>query len=361
MIALFVGIFSGYYFSGASADLIWAADSYAAHLPKSDEVAEAIRSFSLEGLRKPFVGYYRTIHIFTGLAFTVLRNPIVTGFVLLIFKIIALWSIIRLSRKLFDEKVALVSAYLYTFAPCVLFFSINFYKEMFVQAWLALSFLFFYEIFEEGKYKKIPFFVFTFFFLSMERSYVAISVLPGMAFYFLSMEKFKKSHKLVLAGGVVLITYTIRTLYFPYLGFENVFAFFREKRASWHNYDYFDQRYNLELNYFLSWIKLYFTPIFTLQKFELFFNYSILLTWGSFIHQATMALFSVGIYNQIKTHTKRTLFYVIPFFVYMCAFAYIGSFSGRTRDSYYPIIVMFAGYGLVNKVVPFLKRRMRRS
>ena len=159
---------------------------------------------------------------------------------------------------------------------------------------------------------------------------------------------------------LVVLVFIIFT-FVGYREFVNIWTlgelvnYFKDYRVQYNSYSYMSDKYNKDLPYLLSFIKLYLTPFFTLEKFKLFFNFSILLTWGSFVHQATMMLFTIGAFHELKNNFKRGLINILPFFVFMVAFAYIASYSGRTRNSYYSIICMYTSYGLMNYIIPRIK------
>jgi len=191
----------------------------------------------------------------------------------------------------------------------------------------------------------------------LERSYMLFSLIPlilVVPFYL------KDVHKIIKYSVVLMF---IIFIFIGYREFVNIWTlselveYFKDYRIQYNSYSYMNDKYNKDLPYILSFIKLYLTPFFTLDKFKLFFDFSILLTWGSFIHQATMMLFTIGAFHELKNNFRRGLINILPFFIFMVAFAYIASYSGRTRNSYYSIICMYASYGLLNFVVPLYKRK----
>lgn len=350
-----LGIIVGFFAANGSHEILWLQDAHNEHLPKSIEVKNFLSNINKEGLLRMIRGYYRTSHFLTGAFFLISQTAIMSTISMFLFKFLTGVVIYSFGRKIFSERVAFIASLFYIFSPSIIFYSLTFYKDAAVQFWFIYTLFTFYLVTEEKKYNYIPFFLFSFFCLGMERNYVAVTLLPSFLLFLFFLGKGNRLLKLILAISSSTTFYFIFTKYLNFVTLDNLTEFFINYRRGYHNYAYMDQTFNSELGYFPSWVKLYFTPFFTPGKFKLFFDYSILLTWGSFVHQVTMLFFTIGFVKFSKVNMKKTIFYILPFFFFMCAFAYISSYSGRVRNSYYGIIVIFAAYGLMEAVIPWLK------
>jgi hypothetical protein len=70
---------------------------------------------------------------------------------------------------------------------------------------------------------------------------------------------------------------------------------------------------------------------------------------GSFINQVIITLSILGFYKTIKNKKQIALhfFVILPFIIFLLFAAYIGPWSGRLRDSFYPIIAVYGSVGAI--------------
>ena len=112
------------------------------------------------------------------------------------------------------------------------------------------------------------------------------------------------------------------------------------------------REWNADLWYPLAVVKVLFTPFFTFHKFEIFRDLSALLTWGSFASQAVIALGCYGFWLQMReagTSQARVgaLIMALPLISFILFFGYLAPYSGRQRDSFFPVIATFAAVAVV--------------
>ena len=115
-------------------------------------------------------------------------------------------------------------------------------------------------------------------------------------------------------------------------------------RVSYSAFSDVNYAYNYNIPYPLAVIKIAFTPFFTFNKFNLFYDYSYILIWGSIIHQLTMLISTWSLFLNIKENFYKHLTLTISFILFMLICAYVSPWSGRLRDSFYPLIAAYAGH-----------------
>ena len=336
---------------------MWLHDAQKEHLPNAFEIKNFLSTFDFNELNSPIIGNYRLTHFVVGIFFLFGTTPMMSILALTFLKFCAIYYLFLYVKESLGEKEAYIGALVFIFSPSILFYSFTLYKDLSVQLLLSATLYYFQKTLISKGLLYSPFLIISVILLALERSYMLFSLIPlilVVPFYL------KDVHKIIKYSVVLMF---IIFIFIGYREFVNIWTlselveYFKDYRIQYNSYSYMNDKYNKDLPYILSFIKLYLTPFFTLDKFKLFFDFSILLTWGSFIHQATMMLFTIGAFHELKNNFRRGLINILPFFIFMVAFAYIASYSGRTRNSYYSIICMYASYGLLNFVVPLYKRK----
>tara|TARA_Y100000296_G_C5146102_1_gene243769 strand:+ start:616 stop:882 length:267 start_codon:yes stop_codon:yes gene_type:complete len=74
----------------------------------------------------------------------------------------------------------------------------------------------------------------------------------------------------------------------------------------------------------------------------MFYNYSYLLIWGSFLNQLVITIFAFQVLRNIKIAFTKYWYIFLPLVFYFFLFAYIAPFSGRLRDVFYPMISIWS-------------------
>lgn len=353
--SIHLGLACGFLFSDQAVSLVWLHDAQKEHLPNAFEIKNFLSTFDLNDLDSPIIGNYRLTHLVVGVFFLFGTTPMMSILALTFLKFCAIYYLYLYIKESLGEKEAYVGALVFIFSPSILFYSFTLYKDLSVQLLLSATLYYFHKSLISKKLLFSPFLLISVILLALERSYMLFSLIPlilVVPFYLKDVDKIVK-YSVVLA--FIIFTFV------GYREFVNIWSlgelvnYFKDYRIQYNSYSYMNAKYNKDLPYLLAFIKLYLTPFFTLDKFKLFFNFSILLTWGSFIHQATMILFTIGVFHELKNNFKRGIINILPFLIFMVAFAYIASYSGRTRNSYYSIICMYTSYGLLNYLIPRIK------
>jgi 4-amino-4-deoxy-L-arabinose transferase-like glycosyltransferase len=318
------------------------------HLPESLMFTDFIKNHSQV---IPDLGFHqgKSTHALTGLSIAIFGiNTFATILAQLIFKIIAVVCIYFIGKTLWSKKVGLIAIQLYGFCPTIFFYTIVLYKEAAVQAFLAASILFTLKIFLEKKYLFTIPLIITLALLLGERGYITYLLLLMFPFliYNLSFEKNKKNNLIFFFSG--LITLLASYIYKPQLfSYTNIANDLMRTRNLYSSYLDVVGQYNYQIPYPLALLKITFTPFFTINKFEIFSDFSDLLIWGSFINQIIIFSALLGLIRAAKQKILH-LYLWIPFFVFLLFAAYVSPFSGRIRDSFYPLISCYAAYYLAN-------------
>ncbi len=319
----------------------WVTDSLSTHLPESIKFLNFYNGD--HSVKELGVLPGTTTHALTGFIFKILGiNTFATILTQLIFKIITIIAIYNICLILWNNGVALIAMQIYGFCPTVFFYTLVHYKESAVQAMVALIILCFLKIFIAKKY--LYFFVLALisYLLLRERYY-----LPSLFFSTFLLFIFSSFFSRTLKNYVMLflfivvafaISYKLNTQYF-----NSIVVRIREARVANSNYSDVKNDYNYNIAYPLAYIKIIFTPYFTFNKFKIFSDTSLLLIWGAIINQIIIMLSFLGLIRSTRVNFYN-LFFWIPFFIFLAFAAYISPWSGRLRDSFYPLIACYAAY-----------------
>ncbi|HXH73875.1 MAG TPA: glycosyltransferase family 39 protein [Bacteriovoracaceae bacterium] len=326
----------------------WVQDSFLTHLPESVKYTDSIKNnFQAEpdlGLRQG-----RMTHALTGLSFVIFGvNTFATIFVQLIFKLIVVSCIYFYCRILWGTRVAFVAIQLYGFCPTIFFYNLVLYKEGAVQALLAIILLSTLKISLQKKYIFILPTVLALFLMSGERTYITYLLLLMFPFliYNLPFAKNIKNNLLFLTAAVILAIggYWYNPKMFDILGAINELTNFRKLYSSFSDVL---NRYNYSIPYPLAFLKIVFSPYFSMNKFKIFSDFSDLLIWGSFINQIIIFSSILGFIHSVRVKILH-LYLWIPFIAFLICAAYVSPWSGRIRDSFYPLIACYAAFYLLN-------------
>ncbi len=336
------GILLGFVLVSENASLLWPQDAFTSHLPISENVSLALRGeieWSKVGLDQPGT----IIHLFTGLWFFLIGKTVyATTLSLLCFKLITICIVFLFCRNIENAKTAYLSGLTYILAPTVLFYTTTFYKEASVHSLVALIFYFSHLVFVKNKYwLLIPLGMF-FYFLSRERFYLVFLFIPSLLTLGLFASNKHRWLKAALSGSILLFLYQ-----------ENVYLqqspewvirrleTFRQDHMKFNDYHY---KYNYEIPYFLAFLKSLFTPYFTFNKLKIYFDYSNLLTWGSFLNQVIILSACIAFFKNFKNKVAHHLWICMPLFFLLLFLAYISPWAARLETASIPSLPFILGY-----------------
>ena len=346
---MYLGIYFGVYLAGADESVIWMPDSYRVHLKQSQSLLDG---WTFLKFPSTLDERYLSFHFVSALVFSLFGvNIFAGGVILFIGKMLSGVFIYKFARKMFEARVAVVSLLIYTLVPTVLFYSIVFYKEVYAHLFVIMVYYFSYELFYQNKVRaSLPLLV-SLLLLFNERFYLASFFIA--TFVVLSIFYTRNRLRIVVATLSVL-------------GSIGVFYFFNEDilnlqswRNSYNGYSDIDRKWNIEIPYFLAFIKILFTPFFTFNKFNLFHTFSYLLIWGSIINQLVILMMVGEGVKIVRKDLKTLIFIFMPFLCFLLLFAYVGPAQGRLRDSFYPVISIFAAFFLIDLKIPFHWKRSK--
>jgi hypothetical protein len=266
----------------------------------------------------------------------------------MVVKILTSIVVYRLADRISGKKMAFVSLLIFATAPTVLFYSLVYYKEAVIQLLVATYLFCFYLFVQRPSFLSMLGCIVPIAILLSERFYLA-PMLAASLFIFMIFSKavpwLAKIAVLIGSGVIGVVIYNRYQGY--YLDFAKLFQSMAVFKQVYNDYPDVDPAYNLKLPYLLGVIKIYFTPFFTLKKFDLFFGYSTLLTWGSFVHQLIAVLFMWSAVKRFFVNEKKVYLMILPYILFLFFFGYIAPYNGRLRDSFYPLLAIFAAPALI--------------
>ena len=357
LLAIHIGLLAGFSLAGHDDSLLWMTDSYSMHVPGALNVANYLHGVEeLKFTMGPHGSIYLT-QVWVGLFFYLFGvSTVVSSIAMIIPKVLTAYLIFILAKKLFDnEKVALVALLIYSLMPTIIFYTITFYKEAIIQLVVIFTLLNLHYMFNEGKKIYILGIIIGIIIMSNERFYLALIFL--FAFFIqmiFSISNFKLYAKVLITGvGIVCAVFIINKYHLTSLDY--IFTQLELTRKAYNSYSDISKAINIEIPYFVALIKILFTPYLTLNKFDIYYGYSYLLIWGSLLNQLVIMLSLIGMYIVVKSDWRRHLFILCVFTGLILLFAYLAPYSGRVRDSVYPIISIYAGYCVIYLIDKYMR------
>jgi hypothetical protein len=349
------GIMVATWLSGASETYLWVPDSVNHHVPLAKQFMMALKADSFS----PMLDWLKQsdgplTHGLSGLCFLLFGvGAHATGVALLFFKMTATGLVYCLGRDLFGEKkYGLVAATIYGLMPTILFYSISYYKEAAVQMLVAGVLWGMTAIFSFRRSVVIIGLICAVF-LMRERFYLLpVVVVPALLISLAQLVRGRIVQSSGRIGLVVAVTGLLGLFYAVYdkqyliMDLPKILRLTRENLISLPDVD---PRFNGDLFFPLAVIKSFFTPFFGLRKFEMFFDFSFLLIWGSFVHQAVSFLSAVAGWRSLRDGWSKHLMFWGPILILLFALAYLAPYSGRQRDSLYPVIAVYAAAAICRK------------
>lgn len=336
--------------------LFWVSDSIYTHHPSSEYVASLLdgtNALSQENIMRVFRPGVFT-HLWVGAWYALFgSSAVVSVIALLIVKGITvelLSSVYRRTCSLlgFDGRAPGIEVVvLYLSVPTVLFHTIVLYKEAIVHLFFTVTLLGCLSMIRRPKLSAVPVIICGVLGLFIERFYVAASCLPLLAYLtVLSFKNRKIGIATLTVAGTAALTY--------FLGIENFtpseFLSKIEHQRQYHSsLPGVSQKINYEIPYIVAFIKMLLTPIWAPNKLSMFHGFSALVTWGSFVHQVVISAYLLCVAHLFGRQLKfKFLILHVPFLIFLLFGAYISPWAGRVRDSYFPLIAVFATIYLIH-------------
>lgn len=370
-LALHLALILGFYLSGHPETALWAADSYARYIPGAANVANYLHGKEALGtIGVPFMKVFFT-QAFVGLFFSSIGVSAVSSAIALMFiKLLTVFVVFFLAKTMFNEKTASIAGLIYVFMPTVLFYTTVFYKEAAVQLMVAAILMSVSKIYSD--YRKVIYWVIlavSMILLITERFYLFFLFTPIFILLFgiisgSARKKYIFIFLPIIGAGLYLLTHKYagwmsgKTIEYHNL-FPDMVLAIKDFRLSYSQHPDI-AAINLTLPYPLAFLKIMFTPFFTFNKFSLFSDYSYILIWGSFLNQIVVALSLYGMYQALSNEWRKNWFLISPYFLFLCLFAYVAPYSGRLRDSFYPVIVVYAAYA-VGEIYTVVRSKFRNA
>lgn len=373
-LALHLALLLGFYLSGRPMTALWVVDSHAVHIPGAVNVANFIHGKeALVSIDVPFDRIFLT-QTLVGIFFSVLGvNPLASTLALMLAKLLTTAVLFRLGKTLFNGKTAAAGALIYVFSPTILYYTTVFYKEAIVQLLVSAVLLASLKIFlKPGSLKYWLLLVISLYAVMNERFYLFFFFMATFIPLIVVAVLFarKAAFKAVFFGVSALALPLLYVLANKYMRWINgvhgtlrsghyYLSSLQDLRRVYNGFSDVTP-INSTLSYPLAFLKIMFTPFFTLNKFALFSDYTYIFIWGSFINQAVILLSLYGMYRALRADWKKNWFLIFPYFLFLCVFAYVAPYIGRLRDSFYPLIAVYAAYALTElyPILPQLKARL---
>lgn len=335
----------------------WAPDSINTHVPESIKYLEAIKGNKVENLG---ILPGRVTHLVTGFIMLFLGVSMTATLTSqLFFKLIALVCVYQIGKTLWNKWVSKSALLILGFTPTVLFYNITMYKESAVQAMVALTLFAYLKIFIEKKFFYITLAIVALFLLKQERHYVYYLFLP-LPIFFIYNCFFKENLKNYLfltaffAAFIFAINKIFGSIYYGF--FETALINIKDARIANSNYSDVNNSLNYNIPYALAFIKIIFTPFVSMNKFNIFSNTSLLLIWGSFFNQLVIGFSILGLAKATLNNRIHLAIYA-PLLVFFALAAYVAPWSGRLRDSFYPIIALYAAFFICDFLIERRKKK----
>lgn len=345
VVGLHLGILLGYFLWDSPIDRLWVPDSTSQHVPGANAVVDLLisRSSSSSGN-----GEFYFTHYFVGIFFLIFgANPIASGIALLIPKLLTIVLTFKLGARAFDERVGLIAAASYGLLPTILFYTLAFYKEAFVHCF-AMGATYILFLINRREHTKIHVLALLGLLLLIANERFYLFPLFAISTLWVAWSTLAASH-LRRAGVVALLVVSAAVYVSQFstkLDFGNIFSELTRFKNEYNSYADVDRRWNADLLYPLGVIKLYFSPYFHPRKFDLFYEFSLLLIWGSFFSQFVLLFGAIQVFRQMLSDGFAKFinsfgFMFVPFIGVMLVFGYVAPFAGRIRDTFVPIMAIF--------------------
>lgn len=337
-------------------DVLWVADSHSLHVPGVEKAIAFLEGDGRLEFSSIFENQFQISHIWAAFLGVIAGvDPVATACTNLFLKVLT-WVIWwRLIEKHFGALVAAISLMFLIFIPTQIFYGLVFYKEPMVQLLVVIALWSSIGVLSTGSKYVFLMGLGAVMLLAIERIYLApmlgvalmLSLIPNAKRLVLSFTS------LMLAGTVVIATVLFGFIFFRDFSLIKIFDNLAWVRHNYMNAPGVDKSWNQDIPYALALVKILFTPFFHPNKLDVFKEFSAFITWGAIPSQIVTAIAVLGVWFEVQKERLRTLVLVVPFLLFLLLFAYLAPYSGRQRDSFYPVISLFAAIGasrLANKL-----------
>jgi hypothetical protein len=333
------GILIGFLIASGPDDLLWPVDAMNHHLQNAINFSSWLTNGgSIEFFdENPFKKIYIS-NMWVGTFFSLLGvYPASSGIAMVVIKLVTIILIYKSALIITQNQwMSSSAAIIYALIPTVTFYTIQFYKDFFIQFIVALII---YIIFKfKTKFLAIVFMIFPLAFLIIDRFYLAIIFLISYSlYYFIEQKNIIKN--IVATSFGILISLIIYYYYFNSRSLADIFQIIADFTDSHNNS--LDSTPTTNIAFDL--LRITFTPFFNGYKLDNYFGFDSLLIFGGFIHQVLMLFYFKGLWmyrkNKLAIINTSVLFLLIILGLIM-------PFDGRARDSLYPLISIFAAIGI---------------
>lgn len=340
-----VGLLIGYSLAGGSDDMLWPWDAVNHHLPNAIAFSEWISGNGEIAIfdDNPFKTVYVS-NMWVGLFFSVFGVfPVVSAVAMLVIKLITVMLIYGTALNLTRNKsVALTAAIIYGLLPTITFYTIQFYKDYFIHFLVALIFFIFSRSIRKPEnviltviLMAVPLAI-----LFVERFYLLVMICAALTLYYWSLKGkvFLKLAILCLAG---LASFIVLNHYFEGQDIWTLIETIQSFQATHNAAPDVTPTTNIALDLF----RIAFTPFFTLDKLNNYNAFDSILIFGGGIHGLIMLFYLRGLWIERK---NRVVLINVSFLFLMVLLALIQPYDGRARDSFYPLVSIFAAIGIAS-------------
>ena len=339
-----IAILIGFLIASGPDYLLWPVDAMSHHLENSINFS----SWLIDGTRVDFYDEnpFKKIYIsnmWVGIFFALLgENPISSGIAMMVIK---LFTIILIFKSTFiitsNRWISSSASIIYALIPTVTFYTIQFYKDFFIQFIVALII---YIIFRfKTRFISIVLISLPLIILISDRFYLSIIILIAYSSFYLIHEKNKIKCFFLFVFGI-LLSILIFHYYFKNRGIFDLFDVINDFADSHNN----SLDSTPSTNIFFDLFRITFTPFFLRYKLDNYFGFDSLLIFGGFIHQIVMLLYFKGLWMSRK---NDLIVINISVLLLLILLGLIMPFDGRARDSLYPLISIFAAIGISSFII----------
>lgn len=348
--ATYYGLLISFFWVLGRKDVLWVSDSHSLHVPGVEAALEFLKGNGRLAFSSIFENQFQLTHIWAGLLGLVVGvDPITTACANLLLKVVTWMIWWRLVAKHFGDLIAAISLIFLIFIPTQVFYGLVFYKEPMVQLLVVVSLWAAVEVLSTGSLKFFLMGLGAVLLLVVERIYLApllgLSLVLGLA---PNMKMLGLNFKTVILGSLVLgATALFSVVFFRDFSLMKIFENLAWLRHNYMNAPGVDKAWNEDIHYSLAFVKILFTPFFHPNKLGVFTDFSAFITWGAVPSQVVTALALYGVWTEFQQDRLRTLLLVVPLVLFLLLFAYLAPYSGRQRDSFYPVLSLFAAIAIV--------------
>jgi hypothetical protein len=334
-----VGIFLGYSLASGADYMLWPADAIDHHLPNAIAVSkwilgeDTIEIFSDNPFSKIYIS-----NIWVGIFFAIFGIfPIVSGLAMLIIKLCTIYLIYRSALILTKTKfIALTAAIIYGLLPTLTFYTIQFYKDFFIQFLIAVIIFIQLKSIKQPKFAlliPLPLAI-----LFVERFYLLVIICITLVLYYWSQSgRIIPKILIFLLGGYV--SYFVLNYYFPEQNISQLMEIIKNFEIAQNDSTDVTPTTNIVLDLF----RIIFTPFFNFYKVDQYKYFDSLLTFGGFIHQLIIIFYLRGLWVY---RDNRFVLLNFGFLFLLIILAMIMPYDGRARDSFYPLVSIFTAIGI---------------